>query len=1010
MIRNSMVLTVILAAVTAAAAEPKKPVEIRQGGYVERVDPSVDYKSRIINYPPNTPAGSLKKLHVVSGFRVERAAGEPEVCSPVDAAFDAQGRLFVAEMIPYSEHNSAAYGSPRGRIVMLEDLDGDGRFERSSVFCDKLVWPTGLACFDGGLFVAAAPDLLYLKDTDGDGRADVRETVATGFFINNPAAVPNSLRWGLDNRIHGMPSQSAGELRQVRWERIQKRPEKPLSVRGRDFSMDPRTGQMRAESGGGQYGMAFDDWGAKFESSNSTPIAQIMYEERYLARNPVLPAPPARVPIWNYGSAIFRTSPPEPWRVIRMEMRVAGVFSGGIEGGGSPVGYFTGACGLMMPRPGSWPLPDRNDGFLGEGSGNLVHRMRLKPDGVQYLAYRVEEKRDFLTSDETWCRPVQFCGGPDGNLYVVDMYRACYEDADAVPPSVKKYMDLSAGWDRGRIWRVVPEGYKCIKTVPLAGLPTKELVALLGHPNGWHRETASRLLYERQGRAAIEPLRKLAAESPAAVGRMHALYVLEGLGALTAEAILPRMADAHPRVRENAVRLAERVLDRAVTEKLCAMAGDEDVRVRYQLAFTLGEIQGPHVVSALARIAARDPGDRWIRLAVLSSCYGRAADLFAELAAKNKNWRADNDAGVLLENLAEQVGLQNQEKQVEVLLRVLDGIGDGEQRLTQSTVLGLVRGLAKVASPLREKVATGRGRAAKVLRQIVEHSKVAALEEKRKVSSRLEAVRALALAPYGEIRDALPELLSSRQPREIQMAALETIGQFTDPDAGKAIAEAWPGFSPVVRREAAEVLFGRKQWLPVLLAAVEKKLVLPSQIDPARIQLLVNHPDATVRKQAAAVLGKEKLGRRQDVIAAYRDVLAMKGDPRRGKDVFKRNCATCHKLEGVGYELGLPLTTVQNKGEEFMLMNILDPNLQVLPEYINYVIVTNDGRSVTGMIVSETASSVTLRRAEGQSDTVLRGNIDQMQSTGLSIMPEGLEKQLTKQDMADVIGYLMGIR
>jgi putative heme-binding domain-containing protein len=693
-----------------------------------------------------------------------------------------------------------------------------------------------------------------------------------------------------------------------------------------------------------------------------------------------------------------------------MEMRKAGVFSGPIEGGGSPVGYFTGACGLFMPRPGAWPAADRQDGFLAEGSSNLVHRMRLRPNGVPYAAYRVEEKRDFLTSDECWFRPVQFCGGPDGNLYVVDLYRECYEHPDAVPPSVKKHMDLSTGKDRGRIYRVVPEGFRRGPLLLPGKLSTAHLVGLLAHPNGWHRETASRLLYERQDRSAVGPLEKLAV-GPDPLGRLHAMYALDGLNALSAEVVLARLADPHPRVREHAVRLAERVLDKSpkVREALCTMAGDKDIRVRYQLAFTLGEFPGPASTAALVKIAAQDPDDRWIGLAVFSSCFGRSGDLLGRLT-EDRTWRTRDEARSLLERLAEQVGLEDREPQVGVVLRVLAGIGHDEDRLAQALVRGLSHGLAQSGSPLRQKLARDSARAARILVEIIEHAKQTARQEDRNLASRIEAVHAMALAPFADVRDTLRELLTGRSPQELQMAVLQMLRRFSEPESAKMITAAWPGFSPAVRSEAAEVLFGRKAWLPVLLEAVENKTILAGQIDPARLQVLLTHPEPAIRKKAESLLANDKLGRRQDVIAAHRDVLKMKGDAARGKAVFKRECATCHRLEDVGFELGLPLTSVQNKGREFMLLNILDPNLQVLPEYVNYVALTTEGRSVTGMIVSETASSITLRRAEGQSDTVLRTNLEELQSTGLSIMPEGLETKLSKQDLADVIEYLMSIK
>jgi len=985
--------------------------EIRQGGYVEKVDPNVDYKHRLPRIQPREPAESLQGFHLVPGFRVELVAAEPMIRDAVDLVFDENGRLYVAEMISYAEGNSSQFGSPNGRVSLLEDTDGDGTFDRSTVYVDKLVWPTGLTCFDGGIFIAAAPDVLYCKDTDGDRKADVRDVVITGFELSNPNALPNSLRWGLDGRIHGMTSTAGGLLRAVKWERGGGgRAVKPVQARGRDFSFHPRTGEMRLESGGAQFGMTFDEWGRKFESSNSAPIEMVMYDERYIARNPYLAAPSPRIGIWTDGTTVYPTSPPEPWRVLRTEMRVGGVFSGPVEGGGTASGYFTAACGVTIYQGDAWPRPYRGNAFVCEGAGHLVHRMRLQPDGVAFTAHRTEQRREFWTSDEVWFRPIQFAHAPDGNLYLADMYREVYEHPDAVPPSAKKHLDLTSGNDRGRVYRIEPEGFVRPAPVRLGDMSTAKLVELLTHTNGWHRNTAGRLLYVRQDRRAIGPLLKLAAESPSPLGRMHAMYGLDNLEALTAEVVLARLGDEHPRVREHAVRLAEGVLGEspAVREKLCTMVDDDDLRVRYQLAFTLGEISGAKATAALAAIATRDADDRWIRLAVLSSSPGRPGDLVSLLAADSR-WRNTGSGRTLLEEMAEQVGLQNHGDQVAEVFKVLDHLPKNERDLAQGIVRGLSGGLKKSGSRWLARLTSG-SKAAQVLAEMVEQSKALATDERKPVPQRVEAVRCLTLASFDGARNVLSRLLDGRQPQEIQVAAVRALGRFRGAEVARMIVGAWGGFSPRVRDEAAEALFARRERLSVLLAAVENAEITPSQLDPARIQFLLTHADRQVRDTANHLLGGEKIARREQAVATYRDALEMKADATRGKTVFKKECAQCHRLEGEGYDLGLPLAAVQSRGREGILSQILDPNREVNPAYLNYMIITDDGLTITGMIVAETATSITLQRAEGESDTVLRTNIDELQSTGLSIMPEGLEKQLGRQDMADLIEYLMSIR
>jgi putative membrane-bound dehydrogenase-like protein len=991
--------------------EPEgKVIEIRQGGYVEKVDPLVDYKNRLPHTPPKKPSGSLLAIHSIPGFQLECVASEPLVRDAVDLAFDENGGLYVAEIIPYAEGNSSQQGSPNGRISLLHDKDGDGNYDTSRVFVDKLIWPSGIACYDGGLYIAATPDILYCKDTDGDGQADLREVVLTGFDAVSPNAMPNSLRWGLDHRIHGMTSSAGGIIQAVQWNR--NHPEdhlKAVQARGRDFSIDPRSGQFELESGGAQFGMTFDIWGNKFESTNNKPIEMIMVEDRYLARNPYLATPSPRMPIWVDGEIVYPTSPVEPWRAVRTEMRVRGNFSGPVEGGGTASGYFTAACGLMIYQGDAWPETYHNSALVCEAAGNLIHRMRLQPNGIGFTAHRTETKHEFVTSDEIWFRPIQLANAPDGTLYVADMYREIIEHPDAIPPSAKKYLNLSHGNDRGRVYRIVPEGFKQPPLPRLGALTSSELVALLAHTNGWHRNTASRLLFERQDLATITPLRTLASDSPSPLGRMHALHLLAGLGALDEAILLARLEDTHPRVREHTVRLAESKLADSpkIRSALVSMVQDEDPRVRYQLAFTVGNIPGDLATATLATIAVHDAADRWVRLAILSSSLNRAGSLLSAMT-NHQPWRTSPHGLEMLEQLARQAGLQNQSAQIAKALQVLATLPATEKALAEHIVNGLSQGLKQSGGKLPSNIGSA-GIAQEILAGMLAQAKQIAIDLEQPLDQRIEAIRSLGLASYQEAAELLPELLVSNQPKQVQIAALSTLGQYQNQQVGPTIVEAWPSFSPQIRTAAIEALFARPERLTCLMDAIDAKQIHPSDLGQARIEFLLAYPEISIRNRAKTVLGRIEHPRREDVVKAYREVLTMHGDRERGKGVFKKECSICHQLEGIGFDLGLPLATVKSRGSEGILTQILDPNREVNPAYMNYVILTEEGRALSGMIRAETATSITLMRGQDQSDTVLRKNIDEMQSTGQSIMPAGLEKQIGKQSMADLIEYLMTI-
>jgi putative heme-binding domain-containing protein len=252
--------------------------------------------------------------------------------------------------------------------------------------------------------------------------------------------------------------------------------------------------------------------------------------------------------------------------------------------------------------------------------------------------------------------------------------------------------------------------------------------------------------------------------------------------------------------------------------------------------------------------------------------------------------------------------------------------------------------------------------------------------------------------------------LSPRNSTELQLAAIRALSLHENPKIAAMLLTSWGGYSPAVRREVLEALFARPERLSDLLNAIEQKKVLAGQLEPFRLEQLRKHPNAKVRQRALALLAGQVAADRQKVVAAYQPALDLKADVRRGKAVFKKTCSTCHRLENEGMEVGPDLlSALRNKSRETLLIDILDPSREVDPRYINYVVSTKTGRMFTGMIAAETASSITLRRAEKAEDTLLRSQIDEIQATAKSLMPENLETQLSKQDVADLIAYLQSV-
>lgn len=967
-------------------------------------DAEPDYQDELPRIPPVELDKVLETFETRPGFEIRLVAAEPLIRDPVAIAFDERGRMYVAEMPEYNQYANPKF-QEKGAVKRLEDTDGDGRFDKSTVFVDGLDSPGAVACYDGGLFVGAVPHILFCKDTDGDGRADLRRPVFTGFARDHAGeAMLNSFRWGFDNRFHLSTSLAGGEVRPASDENAQ-----TVSVRSRGFIFNPRTLTFELTSGGGQHGMSMDDWGRKFVCSNSDPIQMLMYDGRYLARNPYLAAPSAAVSIAPDGkyTDVFRISRVEPWRVLRTRLRSQGIVKGSDEGG-KPAGFFTGATGVTIYRGDAWPDEYRGQAFVGEVASNIVFRARLEPDGVGLVARRADPGVEFVASRDNWFRPVQFANGPDGALYVVDMYRELIEGAAFLPPQILKHLDVAAGLKRGRIYRIVPSGFRQPKPIDLGRLSTAELVALLEHRNGWHRDTASRLLYERQDRAAAAPLKRLAVESEFPQGRMTARYALDGLNALDAEMVLAGLNDPHPRVREHALRLAEKFAAEspAIRAKLIAMVDDPDIGVRYQLAFSLGAAPGPSRAAALVRLLQSDGDNRWFRLAAQSSLNEGAGEVF-RILAEDEAFRSTKHGAEFLAALAAQIGAAQRTHEIAAVLKSLDGLPAGEKSLAEQILRSLV---GKQSGAVRAQLAAaGSGKAGAILANLLKDAQQTAADEERDLKQRIPAIRTLGLAKFDDLQDLFETLLELRQPQPVQAAALETLAKFEDDGVATILLEAWPGLSPELRARAAETLFSREAWIMAFLDAVEQKRVGRGDVDPARITLLQSHPSAKVAERSARLFANNNVARRQDVVTAYGRALMLDGDPAKGKEVFKKNCSACHKLQGVGTEVGADLAAIRNRGMEAVLLNILDPNREVKPQYLSYVVATDDGRTHTGMIADETANSITLRRPDGTSVTILRLEIEALKSTGLSFMPEGLEKEIDVETMADLLAYLNSI-
>lgn len=962
---------------------------------------------------PLEPAEALKSFRVLDGFQLDLLAAEPLVMDPVAAAYDEDGRLFVVEMSDYPHvdpKNDKPFAEnagdpPIGRVRLLIDRDGDGRFDEGHIFADKLSWPTGLAVWKGGLFVAATPDLWYLRDNDGDHRADERRRVFTGFRKYNVQAVMNNLQWGLDHQIYGAGSSNGGKIHPAGSDKAA-----GIDILRKDFRFDPRSDQFEAISGGARFGNTFDDWGNRFLCDIRNPAQHVVLPARDMARNPFLPVPRALNDSADAGDAInlFRISAPEPWRELRAR-RWAAVGKAMPRSELVGAGYLTSSSGVTDYRGDAYPESFRGNLFLGEVANNLIHRMAVEPQGVTFRARRADSNAEFLASTDTWFRPVNFVNAPDGTLHVLDMYRETIEHPWSIPDDIRALLDLRSGEDRGRIYRLAPPQFQRRDTPRLSQAAIPELVHLLEHPNAWHRDTAHRLLYERQDKGAIPLLKPLSRDAKDPRTRMHALYSLAGLDALADDDLKAAALDLSSHVREHAVRLAKPKLSESpsLRAEVLRLAADPDLRVRFEVALALGEFPGDDAAQGLATIARHDAADPWVRTAILSAAIANPAGLFERLWS-DRSFAASAEGLSLLRPLALVVGARAQPDEIGRLLNALATRAPDEAGI--EVALGFGDGIARTKRRLSELRTSASPSAAAWLDRLFQDAATRAPDATFPAEQRVKAITLLGRGDFEAARTILPPLLDPHQPLDVQGAALRALAGFDRPEVADLLLAPWKGYTPPLRSEVVGFLLGRRTWITPLLNAVKRGIVPAGQIPPTRRALLLQDSDPAILEQAQALLGAEAPGPRTEAIAKYKGALDRPGDPERGKTVFERECFACHKLGERGHAVGPNLAGVRKRTPDEILVNILDPNREVSPEFLEYSVALDDGRVVTGLVASETPSGVTLRAREGVEQTILRRNVEEIASTGKSLMPEGLEKTVNPAEMADLIAFLLRIQ
>ncbi len=997
---------------------------------VQRLTPHDFYSEALREeFPePKSTDDALNCFTVRPGMQVVLAAAEPLIRDPVAFDWDHRGRLWVVEMGDYPLGN----GPHHGRVRILEDIDGDYRYDTAVTFLDNLQYPSGIQCWQDGVIITMAPQIFYAEDTTGDGIADIRETLYQGFAEGNQQHRVNGLRWGLDGWLYLANGDSGGSIGGTGFipgSAAARAPYAGIELRGRDLRIDPQTNRLEALAGQSQFARERDDFGNWFGNNNSNPIWHYQFEDRYLSRNPHAGISGGRAGV----AAIPGAAPvfPSSKTLARFNDFAAS-------------NRFTSACSTMIFRSHRLGAEVYGNAFTSEPVHNLISRLVLTPavddSRIGFHGERAADEQDseFLSSSDNWFRPTMLRTGPDGGLWVADMYRAVIEHPEWIPQEFQRRMDLTAGTDKGRIWRIIPESACCgaasDSTAAETGhytadflnsswrdIPPDSLANYFTVQNGWWRDLAHRLLSHHAAVSSASTvgssatitagtdLLELAADG-GAVG-LQALYAAQQILAeipkvSTPQLLRPFLQHADPELRKAAVRLLEDDLDQigdADTEALTQLIADSDYGVRRQLLLTLGQSHADWAATLLGNALAESADQPVLVSCGLTSLHSdNIATVLSVISSRPATPQILQLTRRLLPQAARLGASEAAAAQTIALLRSITpetgtasfaDLADLLREVLQSNAAGTLLNTAEVTQLRKSSAAT---------------AIVITRDARNEPDRRLAAFEFFAVVSPAAVSAADQELLLSPvTPPVLQQALIRNLVGTGDIDRVSTLAAAFDQLSPTVRSELLEQLIRRPRVTTVLLDQIETKRISIAELNAQHRQTLVEHPDVELARRATALLQPEAKGNLQQLIEQQLSAVEqLQGSVADGQEVFRRHCSACHRVGDTGREIGADLTALKDRSAGSLLTAILDPNRAAESKFLSYSVVTSRGLQLTGMLRNETGSSITLLSADGKEQVLPRSEIDLLQSSGKSLMPEGLQRDLNSQQLADVIAFL----
>jgi putative membrane-bound dehydrogenase-like protein len=986
-------------------AEPKM-VSLLTGLATRLHHGSVASANSTPNRSPVAPENSIGQMEWEPDQRVELVAHEPEIADPVAIQFDDAGRMWAIEMGDYP--NGPKEGeSPRGRLVVLEDRDGDGRFESSHVFADRLLFATGLQLWKDGALVTMAGSLVWLRDTDGDGRCDRKESWIDGFKQENPQLRANDPTLGPDGWIYIANGLRGGRLQQPG------AVSEPVELQQYDLRLDPRTQRIQMVTGPAQFGLTWDRLGNRYHCANRQPCREAMVEPHQLALSPLAGLVPS----------VLDASPSEANSSVRPLVRAWTTSN-------LHAGQFTAACGVLISH--SDQLATAWGHVLTcEPTGSLVQRRSLQRADGRSVVADAAPQREFLASRDPWFRPVNLTEGPGGEIFVVDMYRAVIEHPDWVPVEQKQRPDERFGEGLGRIYRIAGRDrpastiWSAIRTRPMRQWTTEELVEALGRPESWARATALRLLIEKPDEQRSETLatfRRIleyrdesslhmaaltwlasseiwddriwqqALQSHDAGLQRHALHLL-------ADGFQPLAIDRYLNEIGPMLETTDRDLLRSVCWAIARSPEESDAMQQFQLE---------RVLPALARHSLTHSSDGHLQMAVAAAVRNHPVEW---MQSWGDQWR--KRSGTTAESTPIPPILQESvrhwmkaaaQRSPDAMQRLIDDWipPDSWDRMageTQRLHLSLWSGWRDAAKDR-------------------DASPLAALKN-------FLAKTAASHSVGVDLRAGSLGLLRSLEPSEAKSVAMDLLEEPSGPllkavlgavtfDPSEEIQHrligAFAKATPELRSDFFQVIRSSPQRLALLLEKLESGEVSIKLLDASQREFLLGKSDLAERDRWIGVLGPQGDPDRQAIIDRYRQAFEGAWDVERGQRVFRQQCAACHRIDQIGTAVGPDISDSREQSFDKLLISILDPNRTIDGAYYRYVVALESGEVLEGLLQEATTEVVTIKSQNGTIHRLMREEIESFQSTGNSLMPVGIEQQVGPQEMWDLLAYIKNWR